>query len=156
NCVYRGKFSDFLDNLALDHKFNQFVHLTDKQKTDGTREECVLRFFAFYHRYKKFIHSVRDFLNEYMRDSSKSFNYTDGERSFNETVTQRDTVFPHGLRRASKQRGLTSLILFEGIAVGAALAIQQIGKLRPSNVSTWLASDELREFTTGATNNLSA
>lgn len=53
DCVYRGKFSKFLERMANVPEFRNVVRLTPKQNEDGTREECVLRFFAFLNNYKK-------------------------------------------------------------------------------------------------------
>jgi hypothetical protein len=151
NCVYRGKFSDFLERMAKDQNFNKVVHLTERQKWDGTREECVLRFFAFLYRYKEFVHSVKDFLNGYMRDAAKSFDYETNEKLFQETFLQLATVLPDGIRRPNR-RGTTPLNLFEGIAVGAALAIQKKGRLSRGEAGQWLGSEELRGYTMAATN----
>ena len=45
SCVYRGGFNDFIKELSLDSNFIKCVHLSERQETDGTREELVLRFF---------------------------------------------------------------------------------------------------------------
>src|ERR1035437_4124462 len=81
-CVYQGPFSDKLDDLSRTDDFKTVVKLTDKQKTDGTAEECVLRFFAFLDRYSTFEHSVKDFLNGYMKDVPKDSDLGSREREF--------------------------------------------------------------------------
>src|SRR5262249_6213600 len=143
NCVYRGRFSEFLEEMAKDQNFNRVVHLTEKQKGDGTKEECVLRFFAFLYRYKEFVHSVNDFLNGYMRDATKSFDYDQNSRLFKETFVQLAAALPDGIRRPHR-KGTTPLNLFEGVAVGAALAIQQQRHLHRNGAAEWLGSEELR------------
>lgn len=50
----------------------------------------------------------------------------------------------------------TPLNLYEGIAVGAALALGKVDQLDTSGIKQWLPSEELRRFTTGATNDLRA
>ncbi len=151
-CIYRGQFSDLLDRLAQDDNFRAVVRLTQRQDRDGTREECVLRFFAFLHRYKTFVHSVVGFLNDYMDDSSRSFNYAAGEKTFATTFSQLRAVFPDGIARTGGRR-TTPINLYEGIAVGAALALKRTDKLVRKQVAKWVNSDELRGHTTGATNN---
>jgi hypothetical protein len=141
--------------MAKDKNFNKVVHLSEKQKRDGTKEECVLRFFAFLYRYKEFVHSVIDFLNTFMRDASKSFDYAKGEEVFRETFLQLVTVLPDGIRRPHR-KGNTPLNLFEGVAVGAALALQERESLHHNGVMDWLGSPQLREYTIGATNNPAA
>jgi hypothetical protein len=157
DCVYRGPFADFLDELAKDQNFKTVVRLTDKQNRDGTREECVLRFFAFLYRYRGFVHSVRGFLNDYMKAASKKFDHKSGENIFRETFRQLAGLFPNGLSRPGAYgRSNTPLNMYEGVSVGAALAIAENKKIKAHKVKDWLASPELKKFTTGATNNLSA
>ena len=71
-CVYRGRFNDFLQELSLDQNYRECVHLSTTQDVDGTREELVLRFFAYLYDIDNFSHSVRDFLNEYMDKTTKN------------------------------------------------------------------------------------
>lgn len=148
SCVYRGKFNDFLKELGKDENFLHSVRLTHTQEVDGTREEFVLRFFAFLHNYRKFDHSVIDFLNEFMNDSTKKFNYATGEQIFRKTFSALK-VLPKGIARDN--RTTTPANLFEGVAVGAALAIKSAGKLNTKSLK-WLSSEELRTATNSATN----
>ena len=50
------------------------------------------------------------------------------------------------------KKGNTPLNLYEGVAVGAALAIRKNGHLECQNAQQWLGEKELKKFTTGATN----
>lgn len=154
-CIYRGKFADFLEELSEDEDLEKFLRLSKKQEKDGTREECVLRFFAFYYRYKKFVHSVKGFLNDYMADAMKNFDYEESTEVFNETFATLAEAVPDGLRRPHR-RGNTSLILFEAVSVGAALAFKESGTLDCENMNDWLGNEELTKNTTGATNNQKA
>jgi hypothetical protein len=151
DCVFQGEFADKLDDLAKTDDFQTVVKLTNKQQTDGTMEECVLRFFAFLDRYREFDHSVTEFLNGYMRDASERFDYRLREGEFRNVFAQLAAVFPDGIMRPGR-KGRTPLNLYEGITVGAALAIRRNGELDTGNMQVWMASDELRGFTTGATN----
>ena len=148
SCVYRGKFNDFIQELAKDENYNEVVRLTKTQEDDGTRQEFVLRFFAFLNNYQNFDHSVVEFLNNYMANSAKSFDYSRGEEIFTETFRQLAAI-PNGITRGRKN---TPTNLYEGVAVGAALAIQSGENLNTQNASQWIAGEELKSFTTGATN----
>jgi uncharacterized protein with ParB-like and HNH nuclease domain len=148
SCVYRGKFNDFLKALALNENFKKVVKLTSTEDVDGTREEYVLRFFAFLNNYQNFDHSVVDFLNKYMSVATKSFNYEQEEKIFQETFRQLRTL-PHGITR---KRNTTPANLFEGVSVGAALVIKNGRDLVMTNAETWITGEELRSYTTGATN----
>ena len=155
DCVYQGEFANFLEMLAAMPEFTKVVRLTDTQKRDGTAEECVLRFFAFFERYMQFDHIVRDFLNQYMGDASKKFDHQNLDKIFRQTFAELAKVFPDGIHRPER-KSTTPLNLFEGIAVGAALAISEKGRLVTKNMDTWLASPTLRKHTMAATNNRSA
>jgi hypothetical protein len=154
DCVYRGRFSKLLDKLAKNKNFRQVLRLKPGQSKDGTREECVLRFFAFLYGYQTFVHSVTGFLNDYMEGAEKTFDYTAGKAIFRLTFQQLAKAFPDGIRR--RTRKTTPLNLFEGVAVGAALAIQQTGSIKSDGANDWIIDPELRSVTTGATNNPSA
>lgn len=150
DCVFQGAFADKLDALAATSDFRTVVKLTNKQLKDGTIEECVLRFFAFLERYTAFEHSVTDFLDDYMKDASRGFSSA-LEDEFRHTFQELKKWFPDGIRRPGR-KGSTPLNLYEGVSVGAALALRESGHLEIHNVEQWLGSDELRGFTTGATN----
>lgn len=151
-CVFHGRFADKLDELAKIKDFRTVVRVSTRKKNDGTLEECVLRFFAFLDRYKKFDHSVVEFLNDYMEKASERFDYGPREEEFRRVFGELAKVFRHGISRTSG-RGVTPLNLYEGVAVGAALALRENGELVTTDIGKWLNSDELRQFTTGGTNN---
>jgi hypothetical protein len=150
SCIYRGPFNDFIKTLSTYDNFKKSVILTNAMEMDGTREEYVLRFFAFLNNYNNFDHSVVDFLNEYMMFASKNnnFNYSENETLFKNTFDELSKI-PNGIARKQKT---TPVNLFEGVAVGAALARKATGSINLHDVSDWMISDELRKFTTGATN----
>jgi uncharacterized protein DUF262 len=148
SCVYRGRFNDFLKTLATDENFKKVVKLTSTEEADGTREEYVLRFFAFLNNYQNFDHSVVGFLNGYMSAANKRFNYDQGEKIFQKTFEQLSAL-SHGITR---NRNTTPANLFEGVSVGAALVIRAGKDLVMTNAEEWIAGVELRKYTTGATN----
>ena len=151
-CIYRGELNAFLERMAKTPDFLKTLKLTQAQERDGTREECVLRFFAFLYRYQEFVHSVVDFLNDYMKNASESFEYAANEKLFLNTFNNLREALPNGIVR-SPTRNLTPLNLFEAVAVGAALALKQRGRIKTTGVTRWLRSAELHRLTTGATNN---
>lgn len=150
-CLYRGEFSDFLRGLSQDRNFKRMVKLPRERESDGTREEFVLRFFAFYYRYKQFEHSVVDFLNKYMADAAKHFNYTRGRALFESVFSALAAALPHGIVR-ERVKSRTPVNLYEAVAVGAALALKKVATLKTKGASSWLNSEELKSLTTGATN----
>ena len=151
SCVYRGNFNHFIETLANDsHDFRAVVKLTRRQESDGTREEYVLRFFAFLDRYRTFDHSVVDFLNKYMEDATSTFSYSRHQKLFFRTFQQLSTAFPGGIARRARQK--TPVNLFEAVSVGAALALKVQPNINTAHTNDWVDSPALRSFTTGATN----
>lgn len=148
SCVYRGKFNDFLKELGTYENYHHAVRLTNTEESDGTREEYVLRFFAFLYNYGNFNHSVVEFLNEYMGRANKNFDYVLGEKIFKKTFDQL-LQLPNGITRNTNT---TPANLFEAVAVGAALALQTKDQLNLNNINTWMLGQELKTYTTGATN----
>lgn len=148
-CIYRGQFNDFLERMASLPDFRKVVVLRSSMEDDGTREEYVLRFFAFLDRYKQFDHSVSDFLNDYMESASKSFLFAEREAEFKKTFAELARVFPKGISRRTR---LTPVNLYEAIAVGAALALRKRSSLAFRD-GKWVTSEELKSMTTAATNN---
>jgi|SRR6185312_2120662 len=154
DCIYEGDFANKIEELTKSPNFKKVVRLTKLQQMDATAEECVLRFFAFRARYKLFVHDVTDFLNSYMDWATKEFDYDSEVPIFHATFAELARVFPGGLKRVGSKRegNTTPLNLFEGIAVGASFALAKETTLRSAGLNTWLASDQIRQFTTGATN----
>lgn len=148
-CVFRGDFVDMLGSLGESSAFRTVVKFTDAQTKDGSPADYVLRFFAYLERYQEFHHSVRDFLREFVSDAAKEPKLETRRPVFEETFALLAKCFPEGIRL---RRGVTSVNLFEAVAVGAALALRIDHNLQPVVNPDWLASEELRKLTTGATN----
>src|ERR1700674_5532906 len=109
----------------------------------GRGEEFVLRFFAFFYRYKQFEHSVVDFLNTYMADATKHFDYSSGRALFERVFSALAVVLPDGIVR-ERVRSRTPINLYEAVAVGAALAIKKATALKVKGASKWLNSEVLK------------
>ena len=148
-CVYRGPFIDLLNRLVGSEDFKAVVRLPKPSWKDGTPEDYVLRFFAYLEGYQTFDHSVKDFLNNFAETSRQNPLVNERQRIFEETFRYLATVFPDGIK---SRVGITPVNLFEGITVGAALAIRRNPALVPPATVEWVRSEELRRMTTGATN----
>lgn len=148
-CIYRGEFNDFLREMAQSPVFRKVVKLPRNRENDGTREEYVLRFFAYRDGYKKFEHLVAEFLNQYMEKASKSFDYERNRESFVGVFEALAKALPNGLVRGKRE---TPANLFEAVSVGAAIALRTKGAIAARGVKSWLNSEELRRLTSGGTN----
>lgn len=149
SCVYRGGFNDFIKELSLDSNFRKCVHLSERQETDGTREELVLRFFAYLYDIDSFSHSVKDFLNNYMEKADKKFSYSKNEKLFRYVFETISSALPTGITKGRKN---TPLNLFEAVSVGAAHAYLNKGEINTSGIEEWITDSELLKYISGATN----
>ncbi len=140
---------DMLTTLAQDENFKCVVRLPAAKWKDGTAEDYLLRFFAFIEKYTKFNHSVKDFLNEFAGEAAKAPRITERREIFYRTFNYLARSFPEGLKT---RLGTTPVNLFEGVSVGAALALSANEQLLVPNDTTWIQSEKMRNLTTGATN----
>lgn len=148
-CIYRGEFNDFLKELAKLQAFRKVVKLPRAKEDDGTREEYVLRFFAYLDGYKNFDHSVTDFLNHYMEKATKGFRYEENRKFFAHVFDVLAKALHGGIVRRKAE---TPANLFEAVSVGAALAFKAKGKIATARINTWIDSPELKALTSGGTN----
>lgn len=148
-CVYKGEFVDLLTRLAVDESFKSVVVLPEPRWKDGTPQDFVLRFFAFYDRYQEFEHSVGEFLKDFVDYAHREPRVDERAALFGATFEFLAECFPSGVRT---RKGQTPVNLFEGLAVGAALALKKKPNLKPTVDPVWTSSPELKKFTTGATN----
>ena len=149
SCIYRGSFNMLLKDLSQSADFKHVMRLPEEAESNGTREEMLLRFFAFFNNYQNFDHSVVGFLNDFMRAATEGFDYGRNLEVFHRTFAQLREALPHGLTRG---RSTTPFNLFEAISVGAALAIAERGSLYIAGAEDWVRSAEMKRLTTGATN----
>lgn len=148
-CVYRGEFMDLLGELAREEDFQTVVRLPSQKWKDGTPEDYALRFFAFLERYQDFDHSVKNFLNDFVKDAAAEPLLDSRSRIFRRTFRFLAKAFPAGIK---SRKGTTAVNLYEGVSVGAALALQANPRLAAPIQADWLRSDSLRKMSTGATN----
>ena len=69
NCIYSGAFNNLLKEL---NKNTEWMRLNKMKKEVGfrfTKEELILRFFAFYDQHNEYGGRLAKFLNEYMADN---------------------------------------------------------------------------------------
>jgi Protein of unknown function DUF262 len=157
NCVYLGEFKDLIVECSKNEFFNSCVKMTENAERTGSREELVLKYFAYYEDRELFVHSVKEFLNDYMKKKTKSFiNKTSLRELFAETFRIVNSLLPEGIVRGNRTN-ITPLILFEAISIGVADIIVQnnVGLITTEKLQHLLNDEELKKFTTGATNSKS-
>lgn len=150
SCVYRGPFNDFIKEMSENEDFCAVVNISDTKEMDGTKEELVLRFFAYIYDIDSFDHSVKDFLNAYMSKADKKFDYKFNRKMFCEVFKSLNDALDNGIARNGRKN--TPLNLYEAISVGAALAYKEKGIINTTGLQDWISDEELKKYTTGATN----
>jgi len=148
NCIFKGEFREFIKELANSSNFRKVVRLPVNKEDNATYEELVLKFFAYLNDEKSFVHSVVDFLNDYMEKATKHFDYAKNRKIFEYVFSTLATVLPHGIRRKAK----TPVILYEAISVGAARVYIKNKKINTKDINNWMVLKDLESLTTGATN----
>lgn len=154
NCIYLGKFKDFIEECAQNENFINVVKMTKNAERTGNREELVLKFFAYFEDRDEFVHSVKEFLNQYMAKKTKSFpNVEEFRRLFNRTFSILNEMLPNGIVRGNRVN-ITPLILFEAISIGCADLINEGNEnsINTNELQNLLNDNTLKRLTTGATN----
>ncbi len=152
NCVYLGEFNDFIQHCSENLDFKNVVKLTKNAERTGNLEELVLKFFAYYEWRENFVHSVKDFLNDYMAEKTASFkNKAEFKRVFETTFQALNQLLPEGIVRGNR-KNITPLVLFEAISVGVADALDEGLQINGQKLQELLDDETLNKLTTGATN----
>lgn len=150
NCVIGGKFRDLIKQLSKQEDFRAIVQLPDNEVREASYEEMILRFFAFFDEYQKFDHDVKDFLTDYMQRNAQTGPSRDALAQFTPTMIGLRARLPAGISR--NRRKQTPINLYEGVAVGSALALKTGRNINWNVFPALLDSDDLKRFSTGATN----
>ena len=148
-CIFRGKFNQLLVELASYGSFQKLVKLQSRRLNDGTREELVLKFFAYLKNRHNFDGAVTSFLNDFMAQASESFDETAGRKLFTTVVDSLLNVCGGPFVR--KGYGNTPLNQLEAVMVAAGEIVTEKKKFqRPRN--DWLNDRELVKHSTKGTN----
>jgi hypothetical protein len=150
NCVYHGPFKQTLKDLAADANFKRVVKLDKAHQHNGTDEDFVLRFLAYYEGYRSFDHNVNQFLNGYMAKANNQGTPKRLLTLFSDTFRFLATELPLGIVR---QRGSTPVNLFEALSVGTALVLAAGKRPRTGVLPDLLNNNDLKAMTSGGTNN---
>lgn len=71
NCIYSGPFNDLLRSLDDVQDWRRLNHMRDNDHYRFTKQEAILRFFAFAEHEDKYKGSISKFLNDYMFDNRR-------------------------------------------------------------------------------------
>jgi len=131
NCIYSGALNELLKELE---KNPSWMTLNKMKKPTGyryTKQEIILRFFAFHNRYEKYGGRLAKFLNDYMSDNrNPSRKYLEDKKIlFNRTIDAvYETIFE------GKIPSKLSISILEGILVGVSLNLNFVESQPKSTV----------------------
>jgi uncharacterized protein with ParB-like and HNH nuclease domain len=151
SCVFQGPFNDFIKECASDQRLDALVRRSDKTGR-GNLEELTLKFFAYFEDRQYFVHSVKEFLNDYMERKTDNFsNRSTLALVFNRTFSALYEALPEGIVRSNRPNS-TPLVLFEAVSVGVADVVEDGSGIDAVKLVELLDDDGLKALTTGATN----
>lgn len=154
--LFQGDFYNFLNECSSNDKFKLLCPISSERTKRGEGEELILRYFAYSDKYQDFVHSVEDFLDDYMKDKHENgFNRENMVAEFENMLNFVETYFPYGFKK-SANNNTVSRVRFDAIAVGVTLALRENAVITSTNVVDWLESAEFKQHTTsGSANNRS-
>ncbi|MFJ8668191.1 DUF262 domain-containing protein [Streptomyces sp. NPDC093600] len=148
-CIYEGTFNKLIRELAEGDDFKSLVKLQKKNEENATREELVLKFFAYLNDRSTFNGAVHDFLNAYMEANRNSFDVTAGREVFERVVEEILHITQGPLLRSNTN--ITPQNELEAVMVACAELITEKGSVGQPP-SGWLDDSQLVAASTGATN----
>lgn len=149
NCVYRGPFNETLKTLASFGPFRKAVKIRKEEANSSLYDELALRFFAYLGDYKSFDHSVKAFLNDYMKARQKTDISKADATLFETTMTVLAEAFPSGISRG---RSVTPVNLYEALAVGTALALRSGAEVSTRKLKPIIEDATLKTYTGAGSN----
>lgn len=152
----KNEFYKFILETVESPIFNKlFASEKTNDKLRGEKEELLSRFFAYSEDYKKFDHSVRHFIDNYISKKGKvGFDINEKQLEFENTFQYIITHLPNGIKKSSSSNTIPR-VRFEAITVGTNLALKENTTLT-ANYHDWIDSEEFRKHTTSdAANNKS-
>lgn len=141
-----GDFYDFVKKCSEKPLFRKLTPVSARLEKRQENEELVLRFFAYLDDSDQFVHSVSEFMDQYLKKMNENgFDAQQYETTFDNMLKFVDDTLPHGFRKVPNAKS-TPRVRFETLSVGAALALREVPDLVCEDVS-WLESEEFKEHT---------
>lgn len=147
--VYRGPLIDLIRELADDSDFRKLVKLESRAEEDGTRDELVLKFFAYLDWYDRYDGRVTDFLNEYAEENRETGDIKERRELFRAVVSG----VPQAAGAPFLRRGYhsTPLNQLEAVLVAAGRLLRE-GKDLKEEAKALRSDKKLRDASRAGTN----
>lgn len=149
-CVHAGKFIDLLDELSENSEFKKLVKLKVGNLEDGTKQELVLKYFAYSYSRGNFDGKVSEFLNTYIKtENQKKPKIVSMRNEFLKVCSALSMTIGGPVTRPGV--GWTPQNQFEAILVATGELIREGHKAFEPKPG-WLSDKTLVAFSTGGTN----
>jgi len=135
NCIYGGPFNEFLKSLDANHTWMKINKMKESGGYRYTKQELILRFFAFHDNYESYRGRLATFLNDYMAEHqspSDSF-ISEKRRLFNRTV---DIVYKSVFAGKIPTRPRLSISILEATLVGVSFNLSYLESQPEANIET--------------------
>jgi uncharacterized protein with ParB-like and HNH nuclease domain len=148
--IFQGPFNDLLRELAEDKNLQSLLKLQRGAQHDGTREEQVLKFFAYMNDRARFKGAVTKFLNDYMAKARKNIDIEASRELFLKATSALSEIMGGKPFLRSKVTN-TPLNQFEAVIVAAG-ELLAAGKIPKDPGKKWTNDPELVRSSTRGTN----
>jgi hypothetical protein len=148
--IMDGPFVTFIERCAGHQLLHKLAPLSPAYVKRREREEFALRFFAYAEYYNEFDKSVKDFLDEYVKEKNAGFSEQALWAKYDDMLKFVEKHFHHGFKRPNYKTA--KRVRFEAIAVGVSLALQENPTLTPP-LTEWADGEEFHELTTSDSSN---
>lgn len=146
NCIYSGPFNEFLKELDANPIWMRLNRMKESGGYRFTKQELILRFFAFHDWYEKYEGRLARFLNEYMAEYR---NPTSTFLSEKRTLFDRTVNIVYKSIFEGKIPTKLSISIFEGILVGVSFNLDFVESQPTANIRAMharlLEEDEFSE-----------
>lgn len=134
NAIYNGRFNSFLKDCNSNDQWRKLLGLEPNKTYRLSKEELILRFFAFYDKRSTYVGTLSKFLNEYMAENRHPSNtWLDSKKDlFNKTV---DIIFS----KVSEKKILSknSNVIVESVLYGVGKNLQSLSDKPPRIVKSY-------------------
>lgn len=150
-------YTEVLLPCSEDKAFRASAPLTKGRQSNADYLEMVLRFFAYSEKLDNYNGSVREFLDDYLKEKAEDEQIDTSEyiNKFNNMIGFVAKNFPYGFRKSSNARSV-SRTYFEAISIGTQFALEKANNspLNTSHIPTWINNEEFKKIVTSdAANN---
>ncbi len=154
--AFPGPITELIKRMARNPVFEELTPMRSTQVDQREREELALRLLAFSTAYQEFQHSVKGFLDGFLREQNRLAEADPAivehyERMF-QGVCQFAKANLTGGDFSRESRNQTARVRFEALAVGIALALEERPEITTADME-WADEKEFEDLTTSDASN---